>query len=167
MNIIPINSHDDTTNGKDWNLISNNEIDKIRGTLIDGGANIGIAENLTSNNRRNTIIKALFDGSANGGIVRTEHSRQLNSTINCGRTVKITRLKESTLRNVPIQTICVLSESLNGIVLCIYDNYTAGQIQTTTVHSKIQLQHHNNNVDDTVMMLGRRDTVPYTSTVTN
>ena len=112
-NVTPINSHDDTTNREDWNLISNNKTDKVRGTLINGGANVGIAGNLTSNNGRNTFMKALIDGSANGGIAGTEDSRQLNSTFNCGRSVKVTRLGESTIQNVPIEVICAVSESIN------------------------------------------------------
>ena len=151
--------NDDTTNREDWNLISNNETDKIRGTLIDGGVNVVIARNLTSNSKRNTIVKVIIDYDANDGIAGTKDSRQLNSTINHGRSVKVTRLGENTLRNFPIEAICVVSESLNSTVLCIYDNYAAGQIQITTVHSKIQLQHHNNKMDDTIMILGGNQTI--------
>ena len=96
-NITTINSYDDTTIGEDWNLISNNKTDKIRGKLIDGGANAGITGNLTSNNRRDTIMKAVIDGSANGGIAGTEDSQQLNATFNCGKSVKVTKVGESTL----------------------------------------------------------------------
>ena len=63
------------------------------------------------------------------------------------------------MQNVPIEAICAVSKLLDGIVLCIDHNYAASQIQPTTVHSKVQLQHHNNNVDDTIMMLGGSHTI--------
>lgn len=50
-------------------------------------------------NKRKKSMKALFDGGANGGITGTgtEVSRPLNSTFNCGRSVKVTSLGESML----------------------------------------------------------------------
>ena len=99
-------------------------------------------------------MKALVDGDVDGGIAGTEDSQPLNPTFNCGRSVKVTSLGEHTVREVPIEAICAVSRSLDGSVLCIYHNYATGQIQPTTIHSKVQLQHHNNNVDDTILMLG-------------
>ena len=58
------------------------------------------------------------------------------------------------MQNVPIEAICAVSRSLDGSVLYIYHNYATGQIEPTTIHSKVRLQHQNNNVDDTIMMLG-------------
>ena len=55
--------------------------------------------------------------------------------------------------------MCAVSKSTAGDALCMYYNYAAGQIQATTVHSKIQLQHNNNTVDDTAMMLGGKQTI--------
>ena len=41
-------------------------------------------------------------------------------------------------------------------MLCIYHNYVTAEIKPTTIHSKVQLQDHNNIVDDTILMVGGR-----------
>ena len=94
-------------------------MDRIRGTLLNGAADVGIIGDLTLSNGRDTIMRALIDGGANGGIAGTEDSRQLDSTFNHG-SVKVTRLGESTMQNVPIEVICAVSKSINVEVLCIY-----------------------------------------------
>ena len=66
---------------------------------------------------------------------------------------------ERTVSDVPIGSICTVSNSLDGSVLCIYHNYAIGQIQTTTIHSKVKLQDYNNIVDDTILMLGGGQTL--------
>ena len=66
---------------------------------------------------------------------------------------------ERTVSDVPIGSICTVSNSLDGSVLCIYHNYAIGQIQPTTIHSKVQLQDYNNIVDDTILMLGGGQTL--------
>ena len=60
---------------------------------------------------------------------------------------------------VPIEAVCAVSNCLDGSVLCIYHNYATGQIQPTTIHLKVQLQDHNINVDDTILMLGGSQTL--------
>ena len=113
---------------EDWNLVTN---DQIRVKTI----------------RKHQMKKALVDGGANGGIAGTEDSLPWDSNINDGRSVKVTGLGERTVSNVPIGSVCAVSNSLDGSVLCIYHNYAIGQIQPTTIHSKVQLQDYNNIVD--------------------
>lgn len=73
--------------------------------------------------------------------------------------ILVIRLGGGTMRNVPLEAMCAVSKSTTGDTLCMYYNYAAGQIQPTTAHSKIQLQHNNNTVDDTAMMLGGNQTI--------
>ena len=113
---------------KDWNLVTN---DQIRGKTV----------------RKHQMKKALVGGGANGGIAGTEGSQPWDSNTNDRRSVKVTSLEKSTVRDVPIGSVCAVSNSLNGSVLCIYHNYATGQIQPTTIHSKVQLQDYNNIVD--------------------
>ena len=103
--------------------------------------------------------KALVDGGANGGIAGIEDSQPWDSNINGGRSVKVTSLGERTVKDVPIETVCAVSNSLNGSVLWIYHNYATGKIQPTTIHLKVQLQDYNNNVDDTILMVGGGQTL--------
>ena len=113
---------------EDWNLVTN---DQIRVKTV----------------RKHQMKKALVDGGANGGIAGTEDSLPWDSNINDGRSVKVTGLGERTVSDVPIGSVCAVSNSLDGSVLCIYHNYAIGQIQPTTIHSKVQLQDYNNIVD--------------------
>ena len=106
-----------------------------------------------STNRRKMIMKALVDKGVNGGIVGIEDSRPLNPTFNCWRSVNVTSLGRRTVQDVSIEVICAVARSLDGSVLCIYHNYATGEIQTTTIRSIEQSQDHNNNVDDTILML--------------
>ena len=92
---------------EDWDLVTNNQIhDKTT--------------------RKHQMKKALVDRGANGGIAGTEDSQPLDSNINGGRSVKVTSLGECTIRDVPIEAACAVSNSLDGSVLCIYHNYTTG-----------------------------------------
>ena len=104
--------------------------------------------------RKHQMKMALVDGGANGGIVGTADSQPWDSDINGGSSVKVTSLGEHTVSDVPIKAVCAVSNSLDGSVLCIYHNYATAKIQSTTIHLKIQLQDHNNTVDDTILMVG-------------
>ena len=99
---------------------------------------------------------ALVDGGANGGIAGTDDSQPWDSNINSGRRLIVTSLGERTVSDVPIGTVCAVSNSLDGTMLCIYHNYATAEIQPTTIHSKVQLQDHNNIMDDTILMVGGR-----------
>ena len=106
--------------------------------------------------RKHQMKMALVDGGANGGIAGTDDSQPWDSNINSGRSVMVTSLGERTVSDVPIGTVCAVSNSLDGTMLCIYHNYATAKIQPTTIHSKVQLQDHNNIVDDTILMVGGR-----------
>ena len=103
--------------------------------------------------------KALVDRGANSGIAGIEDSQPWDSNINGGRSAKVTSLGEHTVRGVPIEAVCAVSKSPNGSVLCVYQSYATSQIQPTTIHSKVQLQDYNNNMDDMILMLGGSQTL--------
>ena len=150
----------------------------IRGSLLDGGADVltigqtfnvkntmwpspetrSLRTNTSPNNKNQPTMKALIDGGANGGITGTEDSCMLDSSHDHGK-VLVKRLGSGTFKNVPLEAMCAVSKSTTGNALCMYNHYANGQIQPTTVHSKIQLQHNNNTVDDTAMQLGGRQTI--------
>ena len=112
------------------NVSSNEEVEDL-----DLVTNDQIRDKTT---RKHQMKKALVDGGANGSIAGTEDSQPLDSNINGGRSVKVTSLRERTVRDVPTEAVCARSNSLDGSVLCIYHNYATGQIQPTTIHSKVQ-----------------------------
>ena len=82
----------------------------------------------------------------------------LDSSFNYGN-VLVTKFGGGTMQNVPLEVMCAVSKSTTVDTLCMYYNYATGQLQPTTVHSKLQLQHNNNTVDDTAMMLGGNQTI--------
>ena len=105
------------------------------------------------------ILRILAHSREFSGIAGTKDSLPWDSNINDGRSVKITGLGERIVSNVPVGSVCAVSNSLDGSVLCIYHNYATGHIQPTTIHSKVQLQDYHNIVDDTILMLGGSQTL--------
>ena len=111
-----------------------------------------------SKNVRSSKVKALIDSRASSGIAGRADSRQMGPSSHLNQHVNANDVGEHTINDNHIAQFCAVSRSQHGDILCIYHEYTIGNIQERTIHSKIQILDYGNKVNDNAILLGGQQT---------